>query len=186
MAGLLDSLSPSTREMVVLVDLLGYSIPEARARPRCRGGHCEVAPGAGVRESGSPGAAMSGTAGAPGQRPSRTDDPGPAVPFVDEAVPAQAHYLEVVAKLHRWTTIAMRATNVPVFGSARWCALDDEDPAKTHAAVRAALAWWVEQDRAAEQAAADHVAASHAISATLDWTATSREPSYEELTRRRP
>jgi len=74
---------------------------------------------------------------------------------------------------------------VPVFGSAAWCALADEDPAKAFAAARAAMAWWSEQERAARQRADDHVQASHAIAGAADWAVISREPSHQELTRRR-
>jgi hypothetical protein len=105
--------------------------------------------------------------------------------FVGDAIPSQEHYAEALAEMYRWTTEALSAPDPPIFGSARWCALDDDDPAKTCAAVRAALAWWVEQDRVAAESAQAHVAASHAIAASLDWSAVSREPSHQELVRRR-
>jgi hypothetical protein len=124
-----------------------------------------------------------------GARRDAVEEPSPARdgggPLVKSAVPSQAHYADAVAEIHRWTSEAMTAPDVPVFGSARWCALADDDPAKTYAAARAALAWWAGQDRAADEAARDHVASSHAISASVEWTTESRVPSHQELVRRR-
>lgn len=122
------------------------------------------------------------------------DGPEPEEPGADDktppslapgAVPGREHYVAALAELYRWTTPAMAAAAIPIFGSAAWCALDDEDPAKVFAAVRAALAWWMEQERALTEAAAAQVQASHAISASLNWAATAREPSFVELSRRR-
>jgi hypothetical protein len=107
------------------------------------------------------------------------------LPGVSAAIPSQEHYAEALAEIYWWTTAALSAADVPIFGSARWCALDDDDSAKTYAALRAALAWWMEQDRVAEESAQAHVAASHAVAASLDWSAVSRKPSYQELVRRR-
>lgn len=117
--------------------------------------------------------------------PAAVDGERSSSSFVSGAIPNRLHYPEALAELHRWTTEALSAADVPIFGSVQWCGLDDDDPAKTYAAVRAALAWWVDQDRAAAEATEDHVSASHAISAALDWSAVSREPSYQELARRR-
>jgi hypothetical protein len=122
------------------------------------------------------------------------DGPEPEGPGADDktapsltpgAVPGREHYAAALAELYRWTTPAMAATAIPIFGSAAWCALEDKDPAKVFAAVRAALAWWMEQDRALTEAAAAQVQASHAVSASLNWSATAREPSFVDLSRRR-
>lgn len=101
------------------------------------------------------------------------------------AVPGSENYAAVLAELYRWTTPAMTAAAIPIFGSAAWCALHDEDPGKVFAAVRAALEWWMDQDRALTEAAAAQVQASHAISASLNWSAAAREPSFLELSQRR-
>ncbi len=95
---------------------------------------------------------------------------------VPGAAPGPVHWSEALAELHRWATPAMTAGDqVPVFGSPAWCALGDDDPAKTHAAARAALAWWTEQQATAEADADDHVQASHAIAAAHDWTRQARD-----------
>jgi RNA polymerase sigma-70 factor, ECF subfamily len=213
---LLNSLSASTREMVVLVDLLGYSTAEA-ARARGGRGHGEVAARACLCSTGPPGSAMTGERASEGPDrrataqsrsgasvehvtrpgsvgrsrraqaalPSSGNDEPWSGPVVRDAIPSQEHYAEALTEIHRWTTAALTAPDVPIFGSARWCALGDDDPTKTYAAVRAALAWWVEQDRVGAESDEAHVAASHAIAASLDWSAMAREPSYQELVRRR-
>jgi len=70
---------------------------------------------------------------------------------------------EILAALHTYVGAAMTAGPVPEFGTARWAALGDDDPAKTHAVVRAALAHWQHTQTATE----DHVQASRAISAAM-------------------
>jgi hypothetical protein len=84
------------------------------------------------------------------------------------AVPSAAEWPHSIEEVHRWCADAMTAGALPVFGSAEWCAVGD-GPAKSRAAVRAALAWWAEQWSRADAAARDHVDASHAISGAADW-----------------
>lgn len=84
------------------------------------------------------------------------------------AVPSAAEWPDSIEEVYRWCTDAMTAGALPVFGSAEWCALAD-GPTKSHAAVRAALAWWAEQWSRADAAARAHVEASHAIAGAADW-----------------
>ena len=71
--------------------------------------------------------------------------------------------LELLAALHDYTGPAMTAGPLPEFGTARWAALADDDPAKGHAVVRAALAYW----QLAQAAAQDHGQISGAVSAAV-------------------
>lgn len=84
--------------------------------------------------------------------------------------------------------------DVPEFGTAEWA--DASPVARLLAALvhllalhdRCARAEWVCWDRARQDEEARLTAlreASHAISAAVDWTATSRRPSHAELVRRR-
>ncbi len=84
------------------------------------------------------------------------------------AVPPAAEWPDTIEAVHRWCADALTAGALPVFGSPEWCALE-EGPAKSQAAVRAALAWWAEQWSRADASARAHVDASHAISDAADW-----------------
>jgi hypothetical protein len=72
---------------------------------------------------------------------------------MDECAQAEA--------LYRYITPALTCGRVPTFGSAEWVELDEDDPAKQAAVVRAALVGWtVELDRQHT-----HLEASHAVAA---------------------
>jgi len=85
---------------------------------------------------------------------------------------------------------------IPQLGTAEWEHLDDGDPHKIGAVFVAAREWtvitslrdWTVLD-APRQAEVERLTArreaSHAVSAALDWTAASRQPSHAELVRRR-
>ena len=106
------------------------------------------------------------------RRPHHTDEPV-ASSWCEDAVPKQGY--EVLAEVYRWTVDALTSgPEVPIFGSAAWCALPD-GPTKTHSAVLAALAWWTEQWARSDAAAAADVASSHAISTAENWRAIARD-----------
>lgn len=93
---------------------------------------------------------------------------------------------------------AHRLGAIPFAGSPDWCALDDADPRKTAAVVRAALAWLYESTPAvindrlrAELDTIDRCHAdrmndvAHDISGAADWSRISAGPTRRELTQRR-
>jgi len=75
------------------------------------------------------------------------------------ALPIMPDEAEVAEALYHYITPALRMTGVPMFGTAEWVALDETDPRKNAAVIRAAMATWGAR-LAAQQA---HVDASQAI-----------------------
>lgn len=66
---------------------------------------------------------------------------------------------EVAEALYHYITPALTLVNVPVFGTAEWVALPDDDERKQAAVIRAAMLTW-----GARLAAQDtHIEASNAI-----------------------
>ena len=81
-------------------------------------------------------------------------------------LPVMPDEAEVAAEIYRYTAQALTCGGrVPRFGSPEWAALDDADPAKHAAVVRAALAHW----GACQVEAQNHMQASLAISKAHDW-----------------
>ena len=80
-------------------------------------------------------------------------------------VPVMPDEAEVATGIFQYVREALTCGRVPRFGTAEWVELDDADPAKHAAVVRAALAHWT----ATQVAAANQVQASQAISASHDW-----------------
>lgn len=75
--------------------------------------------------------------------------------------------MDLTVEIFAYVAGALTCGEVPRFGTREWAELDDADPAKQAAVVRAALAHW-----GAEQLAMDAmVQASHAISEAGDWGA---------------
>lgn len=67
---------------------------------------------------------------------------------------------EQAERLHRFITPWMTCGRVPVFGSAEWLRLPEDDPRKQAGLVRAALVgWMVELDRQHTHAEASHAVA---------------------------
>lgn len=93
---------------------------------------------------------------------------------------------------------ADRVGPIPAFGSPEWAALDDRDPRKPAAAVRAALAWRHEADPHTitsrlrdeldliDRVMADRMTAvAHDLSAAGDWSRLASGPTARELAARR-
>lgn len=94
-------------------------------------------------------------------------------------VPVGPSELEVIEAIYRYISPALTCGRVPVFGSAEWAMLGDDDPAKHAAVVRAALAHW----NTAQVEAENRVQASHAISAAYDWAGEANRPSRAQVLR---
>lgn len=102
--------------------------------------------------------------------------------------------VEVLAAVHQAVAPALAARLViPPFGSWAWCELAEDDPARSHATVRAALAWWsgMAFGPGVPASVLDHVVAermadaSREVSAAANWRAIAHRPTYAELERRR-
>lgn len=97
------------------------------------------------------------------------------------ADPVELGDAEILAAIHRYVAPAMTAGPLPEFGSARWAALDDDDPAKAHAVIRAALAHHNQQLTEDEA----HVQVSRDLSAAMTAQGVRVGPPHAELARRR-
>lgn len=96
--------------------------------------------------------------------------------------------LEVLASVAAWAQPFL-VGDVPIFGTPEWLALPLDEPGRTAAVVRAALAHWrmgesVEELEARVEAA-ELKLSSLGISAAEDWSALAYRPSAAELARRR-
>lgn len=102
----------------------------------------------------------------------------------------------------RWIGTMLRrydpAGVAPRFGSAAWLALSADDPLRVAGVIRAAGAWvqhcsraQVEADLREQLAAEDRAVVerirqcSYDVSAAADWDAVARQPTFDELARRR-
>lgn len=95
------------------------------------------------------------------------------------AVPVMPDELEVAQALYHYITPAMKLADVPRFGTAEWVSLDEDDPRRQAAVIRAAMAHWGAA-LAAQQA---HMEASQAIAGVE--ARQRRDPAFRrELFRR--
>ncbi len=101
--------------------------------------------------------------------------------------------------IRQWATRQLSTAGpVPAPGTPAWCALDDHDPRKTVAVIRAALAWV--EERTPEATAArlraeldhdDQVRAqlvkemAHDLSGAADWSRIAAGPTARQLAERR-
>ena len=91
--------------------------------------------------------------------------------------------VEVLAAVLAWTKASLQAGELPEFGSCAWVDLDDDNPAKMHAAIRAACGWWngrafgcdIPVDVFEAEFNRRHKLAAVDVSMALDWAQTSRE-----------
>jgi hypothetical protein len=97
------------------------------------------------------------------------------MPYV---MPSEAEILEAIL---RYSNEALKMGDVPTFGSARWSQLSDDNPAKSAAVIRAALAHWNFETQQAEA----HAQASRAISKAHNWARQSLELGHDAMNRRR-
>ena len=98
----------------------------------------------------------------------------------------------------RLESVAATFGSLPLYGSAAWWALDEDDPRRWASVVRAAACWRhesrlevIDQRMQEELLRVDQLvlervrAASHDVSGALDWNALAAEPTHAELEQRR-
>ena len=99
---------------------------------------------------------------------------------------------------HRIESVQGTLGRLPLYASREWWVLDDDDPRRWAAVIRAAACWRhesrldvIDERMRAELERVDQLvvermrAASHDIAGAADWVAIASEPTHAELTRRR-